>query len=264
MTLFDPPVPSSGPVGPAERVRLDLAYEGTEFHGFAANAGVRTVAGVLTEALERVLGHPVAMVVAGRTDRGVHARHQVVSFDAAAGRLEPDALVRTLNKLCGPEIAIGAATIVSPTFDARHDAIGRVYRYRIHNDPVPDPFHARFAWQVPEPLDLATMQLAADGFVGSHDFTSFCRRNKSRDDEVLVRRVRRALVWPDGDAVWVELAANAFCHQMVRSIVGTLVAVGAGQRRAGEVGAMLAALDRHAAPPIAPPHGLALWKVEYG
>lgn len=263
MTLFDPPEPITGPAGSTVRVRLDLGYDGTGFHGFAANAGVRTVAGVLAEQLERLLGHPVALVVAGRTDRGVHARHQVVSFDAAQDRFDPDSLVRSINKLCGPEVAVSSATVAPPDFDARHDAIRRTYRYRILNRRVPDPFTARLAWHVGEPLDIAPMRLAVDGFVGEHDFSSFCRRNRSRTDEVLVRRVRRGRVWRDGDELWVELAADAFCHQMVRSIVGTLVAVGARRRRAGEVNDMLAARDRHAAPPIAPPHGLMLWEVRY-
>jgi tRNA pseudouridine38-40 synthase len=265
MTLFEPELP--GAVAPTVRVRLDVAYDGTPFHGFAENPGVRTVAGSLREAIERVLGHRVELTGAGRTDRGVHARGQVVSFDARADGFDATALARSLNKLLGPHIAVRAAAVVEPTFDARFSATGRVYRYRVLNTHVHDPLLARNAWHVAEPLDLNALRLGADPLVGEHDFSSFCRRPAAGPDgaaPTLKRRVRRAGWSREGDDLLVfEIEANAFCHQMVRSVVGTLVDMGLARRKAGEMLGILAATDRHAAGRVAPPHGLILWQVRY-
>jgi len=267
MTLFDVPE-RAVPEGPLVRVRLTVAYDGTDFHGFAANPGVRTVAGTLAEAIERILRHQIQIVCAGRTDKGVHAQGQVISFDAAQSRLDPVALVRALNMLCGPTIAVRDPLIVSPEFDARHSARARRYRYTVLNRPEPDPFLARIAWQVKSPLELSAMRLACDPLYGEHDFASFCRRPKGGGDgppPSLVRRVIDAR-WHDlGDGrLRFDIAASSFCQQMVRSIVGTMIDVGSGKRRAGEVAAMIAAGDRSAAGQIAPPHGLCLWEVDYG
>jgi tRNA pseudouridine38-40 synthase len=143
-----------------------------------------------------------------------------------------------------------------------------VYRYTIVNQPVPDPFTARTAWWVDQPLDLAAMRLACDPLIGAHDFSSFCRRPKTDGDPPsLVRRVIDAR-WsaPADDRVRVlrfEIEATAFCHQMVRSVVGTMVEIGAGKKRAGEMAAILRAGDRSVAGQLAPPHGLCLWEVRY-
>jgi tRNA pseudouridine38-40 synthase len=265
MTLFDPPDEArlDNPV----RARLLVAYDGTEYHGFAENPGVRTVAGALRDALERLLGHRVELSAAGRTDRGVHAWGQVVSFDARADRYEAAAVQRSLNKLLGPAVAIRVADVAPPDFDARFSARARIYRYRVCNRPVQDPFRARFSWHVAGALDLAALRQAADPLVGDHDFTSFCRRPDPLPDGTprsLRRRVRRA-AWHqrDDDLLEFEIEADAFCHQMVRSIVGTLVDVGLGRRKASDVLAILGACDRGAAGRVAPPQGLTLWAVRY-
>lgn len=265
-----------GPARPADapgdlvRVRLTVAYDGTDFHGFAAQPGtsVRTVGGTLADAIGRVLHHPVVLTCAGRTDAGVHGWGQVVSFDAPAAGLDLDRLTHGVNGLCGPDIAVREAEVAAPDFDARFSARARVYRYTIVNRPGPDPFLARTAWHVATPLDLRAMTLACDAFIGEHDFASFCRRPKpSGPDAVeasLVRRVRSARWVDEGDGIlrfWIE--ANAFCHQMVRSVTGTLVEVGQGRRRAGEMLGVLRARDRHAAGQLAPPRGLCLWEVRY-
>lgn len=252
---------------PIERVRLVVAYDGTPFHGVAVNRGVRTVAGDLGEALARVLGGPVELTVAGRTDKGVHARGQVVTFDVEADR-RPDlvALVRSLNRQCGPAIAVLDAAVVAPDFDARFSATARRYRYLVHHAAAPDPFRAAWAWHVEAPLDLPAMVLACDALIGEHDFASFCRRPKRADGQEasLVRRVVEASWHDDGDGLLrFEIEASAFCHQMVRSIVGTLVDVGRGRTRAGEVLGIVHARDRAAAGEPAPPHGLTLWLVRY-
>lgn len=259
----------AAPGGPLVRVRLLVAYDGTDFHGFADQPGLRTVAGRLTAGLERVLGHPVEVVGAGRTDRGVHAWGQVVSFDASRESLQRgglEGLSRRLNHLCGPDIVVREVAEVSPDFSARFSARARRYRYTIVNGPVPDPFRRRFAWWIPESLSVRAMQAGADAAVGEHDFSSFCRRPRGpRSGEVsLVRRVLDT-GWsqPEQGLLQFEIEATAFCHQMVRSIVGTLVAMGRGDRRPGEMLAILGARDRAVAAQLAPPHGLCLWNVQY-
>ena len=249
------------------RVRMTLAYEGSGFHGFAAQAGtsVRTVGGELSKAISKVLGHPVELAVAGRTDKGVHAWGQVVSFDAAVREgVRPDleALQRSINKMMGPAVAVREIAFAPEDFHARHSAIGRTYRYEVLNHPFPDPFRAATAWHVEAPLDLRSMNAACDPLIGEHDFSSFCRR--PADGGSLVRRICEAR-WIDlGEGLLrFEVEATAFCHQMVRSLVGTLVEVGRGKRKAGEMTGILRARDRSKAASPAPPHGLFLWAVEY-
>lgn len=263
-TAADPSRSAAARPAPA-RVRLTVAYDGSAFHGMAANEGVVTAAGTLTEALGRVLRHPVTLAVAGRTDKGVHAHGQVVSFDVADPHVDLAALARAVNGICGPQISVREPAVVADTFDARFSATWRAYRYTVLNRPDPDPFLARTAWWVPDALDLNALRLGCDPLIGPHDFSSFCRRPKGAGPEVtLVRRVLDAR-WHDlGDGVLrFDVRANAFCHQMVRSMVGLLVDVGRGRRRAGEVAGIRRALDRAAVPTVAPPHGLCLWEVGY-
>lgn len=269
MTLFEPEVPQpAAPAGPLVRVRATIAYDGSAFHGFAEQPGVPTVAGTLREAMERVLRHPVELTCAGRTDAGVHGWGQVVSFDARAGGFDADRLQASLNGLCGPAVVVREVAVADrPDFDARFDATARRYRYTILNRAVPDPFLAATAWHVAQPLDVRAMQAACDPLVGEHDFSSFCRRPKDKPDASLVRRVLGAS-WerddPAGEGVLrFRIEATAFCHQMVRSITGTLVDVGLGKRTPADVMAALRAQDRSAAGPVAPPHGLCLWEVLY-
>ena len=263
-TLFDEP---TGPAGPVVRVRLLVAYHGGSFRGLAPNAGVRTVVGELVEALTPILGMRPEITMAGRTDAGVHAWGQVLSLDVPAERADLLKMQRSLNRQLGPEVVVRDLALAPEGFDARHDATARQYRYTIVNRPVPDPFLAGTAWWVADPLDLDAMSLACDPLIGEHDFSSFCRRPRSRDGEEdvsLVRRVSDA-GWEDlGDGVLrFSIRGSAFCHQMVRSIVGLHVAVGRGRRRAGEVRSVLLARDRSASVSPAPAHGLCLWAVEY-
>jgi tRNA pseudouridine38-40 synthase len=259
-------------VGPTIRLRLVVAYLGASFRGFALQPGQVTVAGVLSAALQRHLRHPVELTCAGRTDAGVHAWGQVVTFDARSD-VDPLALQRSVNKTLHPTVVIRQVQAVDATFDARRSATGRRYYYRVLNTPVADPFQATTAWHVATPLDLRAMRLACDPLYGEHDFSSFCRRPRpARTAEAtgpapeisLVRGVRRADWTPLGDGLLrFEIEASSFCHQMVRSVVGTMVQIGLGRRRAGEMSAILAAGDRALAGPPAPPHGLCLWEVSY-
>jgi tRNA pseudouridine38-40 synthase len=253
------------------RVRMVIAYDGGPFHGFAANAGVATVAGTLEHTIERVIGHRVTITGAGRTDRGVHAWGQVISFDAPSESLDLVALQRSINQLCGGPIVVREASVADADFDARFSARARVYRYTIVNRPVPDPFLGGTSWWIEQPLDLRAMRLACDPLIGEHDFASFCRRPKPRSsggyeagEASLVRRVLDARWDPlDDDVLRFTIGATAFCHQMVRSVVGTLVEVGQGKKRAGEMAGILRATDRSQAGQLAPAHGLCLWEVIY-
>jgi tRNA pseudouridine38-40 synthase len=245
------------------RVRATVAYDGTDYSGFAVQAdGQRTIGGALTDAISRVLGHPVELTCAGRTDSGVHAWGQVISFDADQPRLDLDGLQRSINKQLRPQIAIRSIECAPPDFDARFSATSRLYRYTILNQDAPSPFLARTAWWIEWPLDLSAMRLACDPLIGEHDFSSFCRR--PNDEASLTRRVLDAR-WERSDdgmlEFWIE--ANAFCHQMVRSIVGTVVEVGLGKKRAGDLTGILRAGDRSTAGNLAPAHGLCLWDVRY-
>ncbi len=247
------------------RVRATVAYDGGPFHGFAVNQGVRTVGGDLTESLSKCLRQPVVLTGAGRTDAGVHAWGQVVSFDAPDGT---DLLgVRTaVNRMLAPAIVIRAIEAAPPDFDARFNATGRTYRYTVLNREVPDPFLAATTWHHPRPLDIEAMNAAARAVVGEHDFSSFCRRQHTANgtEKSRVRNVRRA-EWQttDHDQLRFEIEASSFCHQMVRSITGALVEIGAARRPPEAMATILAAKDRSGVPNLAPPHGLCLWSVSY-
>ncbi len=244
------------------RVRLVVAYSGAGFHGFARQRGVPTVAGVLTEALEKVLRHPVELVCAGRTDAGVHAWGQVVSLDAAIG-VELARVQRSVNAMLAPRVLVREAAWAPDGFDARRWALSRTYRYSVSCSKWPAPFCAGTTWHVGAALDVRAMQAACDPVLGEHDFSSFCRAS-GKPAGSTVRRVMAA-DWVDlgGDRLRFEIRAASFCQQMVRSLVGTMVEVGLGRRKAGEVAGVLAARDRSTAGPVAPAHGLCLWEVEY-
>ncbi len=252
-------------------VRLLVAYDGTDFHGFAASPGVPTVMGALSAEVARIVRGPVELVGAGRTDAGVHAWGQVVSGPIPRAT-DLGRLAHSLNRLCGPAIAVREANWADPGFSARFSATARTYRYRIWNDPAPNPLAARHSWHVAAPLDVAAMNAAATALLGDHDFGSFCRRPKVGDDRPEPSMVRRLISarWESGDGstgpdptLEFQITASAFCHQMVRSIVGTLVDVGLGRRSLDSIGEILEARDRRAAGQVAPPTGLILWHVDY-
>ena len=245
------------------RVKAIVAYDGTGFYGFATAKDLPTVAGELVRVISMVARQPVTLVAAGRTDAGVHARGQVLSFDLP-DRVDLAALQRSVNKLLGPAIVMRSIEPTRPDFSARFDAQWRRYRYTVLNSSVPDPFLATTSWHVPQPLDLDLLRLACDPLIGEHDFSSFCRRIKDKPNASLVRRVLEA-GWtrPHDDLLVFEIRASSFCRQMVRSVVGLLVDVGRGRRSAGEIRTVLAARDRTEAGTVAPPQGLCLEEVGY-
>jgi tRNA pseudouridine38-40 synthase len=262
---------------PRQRWRLLVAYDGAAFRGFAVQPQVPTVAGALREALGRTarMPEPPALTCAGRTDAGVHARGQVVHVDLPPVPFDGVGLARAVNRQLAPSIVVLEATPVPDEFDARRSATGRAYRYLVWNAPAPDPLLYPVAWHVRDPLDLRAMAAAADVLLGTHDFRSFCRRKPGTSpDEPITRRVTRA-AWsldqsPEVHDVGVgrllrfDMVADAFCHQMVRSVVGSLVEVGRGQGNAATLLERLRSATRHRAADPAPAQGLCLVSVQYG
>lgn len=255
------------------RIRLDLAYDGTDFHGWASQPGLRTVQGELGAALATVLRSPQPSVVcAGRTDTGVHARGQVVHLDvddraveASAGRAtQPplEVLGRRLNGVLPADVRVHAVVAAPEGFDARFSAVWRRYAYRVADSPeAADPLVRRHVVGWPRALDVEAMNAAAGALVGEHDFAAFCKR---REGATTIRRVLE-LRW-DRDASAVATAtvrADAFCHHMVRSLMGCLVAIGEGRREPSWAGEILAAAVRDPAVANLPAHGLTLEEVGY-
>ena len=250
---------------PLVRLRIDLAYDGAGFRGFARQPDQRTVQGVIEDALATVVGVAVTTTGAGRTDAGVHASGQVLHGDvpADARALRDLPRLRTaLDHLCGPDIAIWRVRRVPASFDARFSAQQRRYRYRLCDAVAMDPGWRHRTWHVGPPrLDIEGMEQGGQHLVGEHVFASFCRK---REGDALVRRIDRVAVRRGtGGLVVVGVDGAAFCHQMVRSVVGSLVEVGAGKQPPNWIQAVLAAEDRAAAGAVAPPHGLTLTAVRY-
>ncbi len=239
--------------------RLVLEYDGTDFHGWQLQPGMRTVQGEIEAALERLFGAPLRVTAAGRTDAGVHAAGQVVSFRAARV-LDPEVVRRALDALTGFDLAVRAADVVADDFDPRRSARRRRYVYRLWQRRAPSPFWRRFAWHIPYRLDVEAMSRAAAQLLGEHDFSSF--RAAGCDAAHPIRRVWSSELRRDGDLLRYEIEANAFLRHMVRNITGTLVEIGAGQRDP-DLRPLLAARDRTQSGPTAPAHGLCLVEVRY-
>jgi tRNA pseudouridine38-40 synthase len=240
-----------------------LAYDGTGFRGWAAQRDptIRTVQRTLTEAIEPVLGHSVSLAVAGRTDAGVHARGQVASLVTTSERA-PGAIRDAINGRLAPEVVAIDVREAPPDFHARFSATAREYRYRIDVGAVPDPFTAAFVWHHPFDADVVAMRRAAAHLTGEHDYASFCRH--PGPGRSTVRDIHRITVRRHGDRLELGFRANAFLHQMVRALTGTLVAVGQGTVDPDAVPSILAARDRARARQMAPALGLTLERVVYG
>lgn len=240
--------------------RLLVAYDGAPFHGFARQPNLPTVQGVLEDALSRVLGEAIEISAAGRTDAGVHALGQVVSFRCGRPIEDHADLARRLNSMCGPAVAVLEAAETAQGFDARFSAVSRTYEFALFTREAPDPFSRHTTWHHPEALDVQAMGKAAQALLGEHDFSSFGRVEAGQSP---VRRIESIEVEEQGDLVLIRISANGFIQQMVRSIVGTLVKVGEGRLEPEAVDGILHTRDRSAAGPVAPPHGLFLVSVGY-
>lgn len=248
-------------------IALLVSYDGSRFHGFARQPGRPTIQGSIESALQTVFGNAVWTVGAGRTDAGVHALGQVVSFESPASRA-PDLtrMISSLNALCGPRIVVRRASRCIEGFSARFDAHTREYRYTLAAGPVPPLFTSGYAWWVKRELDLEKMQEAALTLIGEHDFSAFCV-----GDSAIGRNTYRALEIVEiatgsfrGErCVTIRVVGDAFLHSMVRILVGSLIEVGAGRRDSDWLRDALASRDRALAGPTAPAHGLTLWRVNY-
>jgi tRNA pseudouridine38-40 synthase len=256
---------------PTVRIRIDLAYDGTDFSGWAKQPGLRTVQGDLEESLATVLRIPsVSVTCAGRTDTGVHARAQVVHLDVegevlteSAGRIRHrpvDALQRRLNGILGPDVRVRRVSVAPEGFDARFSALWRRYAYRIDDAGLVDPLTRNHVLPWPHPLDLDRMNAAAGLLLGEQDFAAFCKR---REGATTIRSLLD-LRWERVEGLAVAtVRADAFCHNMVRSLVGCLVAVGEGRRDPSWAAEVLGARVRDGSVKVVPPRGLTLEEVAY-
>ena len=260
-------------------IRLTLAYEGTDFVGWQRQRNGLSVQEVLETALHKVTGQPVACRAAGRTDSGVHALGQVVTFRLGAAATAGEAgapppadrsvslraLVHGTNYHLSPAVRVLDVQLVADEFDARFSASGKLYRYQLWNAPTESPLHARTHWHIIAPLQLAAMQAAAQVLIGHHDFRAF--RAATCERLTTDRTVRRLAICAQGPypaPVYIDVEATAFLRNMVRILAGTLVYVGRGKLTAADVAELLRSGDRTRAGPTAPAHGLILWRVDYG
>jgi tRNA pseudouridine38-40 synthase len=266
------------------RLRLDIAYDGTAFAGWAVQAGQRTVAGVIDEALTTVFRTPVQLRAAGRTDTGVHATGQVAHVDVPAdaiphaysrsqrtGGSRPNVaaeaapeflpLVRRLSRLLPPDVRVSDIVRAPSGFDARFSALRRHYTYRLSTAPYGvDPQESRYVTPWPRPLDISAMTAASHALIGLHDFAAFCRH---REGATTIRDLQRLDWSTSGDLVTAYVSADAFCWSMVRSLVGALLAVGEGRREPAWCAGLLTATRRSSEFAAAPPQGLTLVGVDY-
>ncbi|WP_069161916.1 tRNA pseudouridine(38-40) synthase TruA [Nocardia altamirensis] len=242
------------------RFRLDISYDGTDFTGWARQPGLRTVQGVLEEALTKVCREPVQLTVAGRTDAGVHAEGQVAHFDTAA-EVEPGKLVHRMARFLPKDVRIKDVREAPPEFDARFSAIRRHYVYRLTTAPYgAEPLQARSIVACRHDVDIEAMRAASRKLLGLHNFAAFCRR---RDGATTVRELQRFDWAHDGDLLTAYVSADAFCWSMVRSLVGAVLAVGDGRRTPDWVGGLLQETERSSSVTVAPAHGLSLVAVDY-
>ncbi|NLG56663.1 MAG: tRNA pseudouridine(38-40) synthase TruA [Rhodococcus sp.] len=245
------------------RLRLAIAYDGTDFSGWARQNGQRTVCGEIEEKLGAIFRTPVQLTVAGRTDAGVHARAQVAHVDVPADVVpdEPERLVRRLARFLPKDVRVKAVTRAPEHFDARFSALRRHYEYRLTTAPYgPEPLRARDTAWVPKQLDLDLMRAASTRLLGLHDFAAFCKR---REGATTVRELQRYDWEQSGDIFTAYVNADAFCWSMVRSLVGAVLAVGEGRRPVSWVDELLTETQRSSSILVAPACGLSLVRVDY-
>jgi tRNA pseudouridine38-40 synthase len=241
-------------------IKLTLCYDGADFHGWQRQPDRPTIQGALDSAIEQITGETPVTLASGRTDAGVHALGQVVNFNSNT-RLSPEVLVRGINAMLPRAIRVLEAEDVPLSFHATIGASSKRYRYVIDNARIPDPFRRHYSWHVGYKLDESRMHRAAQALKGTHDFRSFETEWPNRTTSV--RTILDIEATRDGEVVTVEVEADGFLYNMVRSIAGTLVLIGGGRRPESFAGEALAAQSRKEAGPTAPPQGLFLIVVRY-
>ena len=258
------------------KIRLLIAYDGSAFHGWQRQPGLRTVQACLEKAIARITGEPVSLTGSGRTDAGVHAAGQVAHF-ATSCRIPPGNLLTALNNSLPPEVRVLRSEDAPAGFHARYGAQSKLYRYRILQAEICSPFLCRHVWHYPYRLDRPTMAEAARALLGQHDFTSFAAsaqadnesaglnaQSQTKKKSTVRRIIASRILWSDRRQILAyEVEANGFLHHMVRNIVGTLVEVGRGAMEPGYMDRVLQARDRTLAGPTAPARGLCLVRVKY-
>jgi len=241
-------------------VKAVIEYDGTDFYGFQKQSSKRTVQGDVEAAVEAVFGERIQVAGAGRTDAGVHAAGQVVSFHAP-GPIPTENLVKVMNSRLPSDIRIRRCEEVPEIFHARRSARARIYIYTILNRPEPSAILGRHAWHIVRPLDVQAMAAATAYFEGTKDFASFGMPYRAGGSTI--RHMARLVICQEDDTIRFVIEANSFLRGMARAIVGTIVEVGQGKRRIEEIPVILGACDRQAAGMTAPPQGLCLTRVEY-
>jgi tRNA pseudouridine38-40 synthase len=242
-------------------LKLTLAYDGSEFHGWQIQPDLPTIQGTLTEALGKLFNHEVNVHGSGRTDAGVHAQGQVANVETIR-TMDTDAVLRGANALLPPDIRVLQVEEVSPSFHARRSARAKTYEFHLWRHWVVSPFQCRYVYAFPYPLDETAVDEATRRFLGTHDFTSFSAASSEVEDRV--RTIFEA-DWRRNQEQWIfHIRGNGFLQYMVRTIVGTLLYVGNGKLKASDIESMFDARDRRVAGPSVPPNGLHLVSVEYG
>jgi len=244
---------------PTRKFALIVEYDGTSYHGFQVQVGELTIQGEIERALRKITEERIRITGAGRTDAGVHAKEQVISFKTSSG-LSLQTLIRALNFYLVPNIAIKGGDTVEESFNARRDATGREYRYTILNSSTTSPLRRNFTYFVPVALDIEAMNEASRALLGRHDFASFTGAMKGKGT---VRNVVKADVLREGDEVFFDMVAGAFLPRQVRSTVGSLIRVGLGKQGVEAFKEMVRAKRFGLAAPVAPACGLCLMKVNY-
>jgi tRNA pseudouridine38-40 synthase len=250
-------------------VALLLSYDGTDFHGYQRQSPSHepTIQGCLESALCRISGKTITTQVAGRTDAGVHASGQVVTFTAEhPTRFQPSDWMRAVNALLPSAIAVRGACAVPEGIHARFTALSRSYRYRLLLDATRNPLRERFAWRAGFALDVRLMQSAAAVLVGIHDFAAFGHSPENRRGQPKqhsIRDLRQVTIVQRADEIWCDFTANAFLTGMVRRMVGTLILTGRGCLSSDDIATILALRQSEHPGAAAPPHGLCLTHVEF-
>jgi len=244
-------------------LKLVLEYDGSRFHGWQYQVGVRTVQGVLEEALARLTGEGQRVTAASRTDAGVHALDQVVNFPTASSH-SPEVFVRALNALLPRDVAVLSCEEVDPKFNARFRARGKIYRYLVYNGFNRRAFGHFYCWHIPEPLDIDAMRESAKYLLGRHDFSSFQSKSRESSEKDPMREIKRIEInKAENGYICFEFEAVSFLKQMARNIMGTLVMAGRSKIRPEAMAEILEARNRSLAGPTAPAAGLYLVKIFY-